>query len=73
MALFRTANVGTEDRVVRIVLAAIAAIAAYAYLAAPWSYVAYAVALILLLTAVVRFCPAYALFGASTCRRPTAH
>ncbi|NDV85461.1 DUF2892 domain-containing protein [Aurantimonas aggregata] len=72
MALFRNANVGTEDRVVRIVLAAVAAIAAYAYLAAPWSYVAYAVALILVVTAVVRFCPAYALFGASTCRTPTA-
>ncbi|UIJ72558.1 DUF2892 domain-containing protein [Aurantimonas sp. HBX-1] len=68
MALFRTANVGPTDRVVRIVLAAVVAFAAYAYLAAPWSYVGYAVAVILVATAAVRFCPAYALVGASTCR-----
>ncbi|HEY9057552.1 MAG TPA: DUF2892 domain-containing protein, partial [Aurantimonas sp.] len=35
----------------------------------PWSWAAYAVAAILVLTALVRFCPAYALFGASTCER----
>ena len=32
MALFRTANVGTADRVIRIVLAAAATIVAYDYL-----------------------------------------
>ncbi|WP_206454363.1 YgaP family membrane protein [Aurantimonas marina] len=64
--MFSTANVGTADRVVRILLGI--ALAAYAYtsLASPWSWVAYAVAAILILTALVRFCPAYALFGAST-------
>ena len=57
----------------RIALAIIAAYAGYALLAAPWTYFAYAVAVILALTALVRFCPAYALFGASTCRRRVAH
>lgn len=66
--MFKTANVGTVDRVVRI-LAGIG-LAAYAYtsLLAPWSLVAYAVAAVLVLTALVRFCPAYRLLGVDTCR-----
>ena len=73
MALFRSANVGTTDRIVRVALAFLAAYAGYALLATPWAYLAYAVAVILALTAVVRFCPAYALVGASTCRARVAH
>ena len=73
MSSFRTANIGTADRAVRIVVAALLTVAAYAYLAAPWSYVAYVAALVLIVTAVVRFCPAYALVGASTCQTPKAH
>jgi hypothetical protein len=73
MAVFRSANVGMADRAVRYLLAVLLVVAAYAYLAEPWSYVAYAATLILAVTAIVRFCPAYALFGASTCRTPRAH
>ncbi|MCB8839911.1 DUF2892 domain-containing protein [Aurantimonas sp. VKM B-3413] len=72
MALLRTANVGTTDRIVRLVLALFAAYAGYALTAAPWTYLAYAVAVILALTALVRVCPAYALFGLSSCRSRAA-
>lgn len=66
--MIKTANIGMADRTIRILIAI--ALSAYAYmtLAAPWSYVAYAVAAVLLVTALVRFCPAYRLVGASTCK-----
>lgn len=67
--MFSTANVGAADRVIRILLGIALATYAYASLVSPWSWVAYAVAAILVLTALIRFCPAYALFGASTCSR----
>lgn len=66
--MIRTANIGTADRIIRILIAI--ALSAYAYtaLATPWSYLAYAVGGVLVVTALVRFCPAYWLVGASTCK-----
>lgn len=66
--MLKSTNVGTIDRIIRS-LGGIG-LAAYGYygLPSPWSFVAYAVAAVLLLTAFVRFCPAYRLLGISTCK-----
>lgn len=68
--MFKSANVGTTDRVLRIVVGVALALYAVYGLASVWQWVAFAVAAILIITALVRFCPAYALFGASTCESP---
>jgi len=59
--MFKT-NVGTADRVIRLILAAIV-IAAGVYFQS-WLGL---IALVPLVTAFVRWCPAYAPFGMSTC------
>ncbi len=63
------ANVGSTDRLVRIV---IAAILAGLYLAEVVSgtlgTIFLVVSIILLLTSLFRFCGAYSLFGINTCR-----
>ncbi len=64
------ANVGTVDRIVRLVLGL--ALAAWGWLgglASPWNWVAIGVGVVLVLTAAIRFCPLYAPFGLSTCER----
>ncbi|BDA84599.1 hypothetical protein Sa4125_21410 [Aureimonas sp. SA4125] len=66
--MIKTANIGTADRVIRILIGIALAAYAYANLAGPWSSVAYAVAGVLVVTALMRFCPAYRLVGASTCK-----
>ncbi|SJZ95659.1 YgaP family membrane protein [Consotaella salsifontis] len=62
-----TTNVGTTDRIVRIIAGLILAIVAYAALTPPWIYVGYVVAAVLVLTGLARICPAYTLFGINTC------
>ena len=65
-------NVGTTDRVVRIVLGmALAAIALAGAISAPLLYVVWVVAAIAVVTGVVGFCPLYALLRVST--KPAAH
>ncbi|WP_341991806.1 DUF2892 domain-containing protein [Azorhizobium sp. AG788] len=67
-------NVGTADRAVRAVLGLIllavpfvpAAAAALAGMGA-WIWLLPAVGVVLLLTALFRFCPAYTLLGIRTC------
>lgn len=70
--MFKTANVGSADRIVRIiagiVLAALPFMLENATLATPlvkWAMVL--VGLVLITTALVRFCPLYRVVGASTC------
>ena len=55
-------NEGTSDRIIRIVAGA----AVVGAVSAPWLYVVWVVAAILLVTGIVGFCPLYALFGFST-------
>ena len=55
-------NVGKTDRILRTVVG-LAALAAGIYFKSWWG----AVGLVLLATAVFRFCPAYVPFGLSTC------
>ncbi len=62
------ANVGTVDRVIRLVAGA----AAIAYgvmggLEAPMNYVAMGVGAVLVGTAAIGWCPPYALLGTNTC------
>jgi len=60
-------NVGTIDRVIRIVLGvALAAIALAGAVSAPLLYIMWVVAAIAVVTGVVGFCPLYALLRIST-------
>ncbi len=71
--MFKTANVGTVDRILRLVIGAV-------LLASPWiiqsqiwqnAFVMWAVPVIgavLIATALFRICPLYRLVGANTCK-----
>jgi len=59
-------NVGTIDRALRFI-AGVAILAAGYYFKSWWGLIG----LVPLLTAVLRFCPAYPLLGINTCGRPT--
>mgnify|MGYP001556220929 CR=1 FL=1 len=61
------ANVGSLDRIVRIV-AGLAILGAGYYFKSWWGLVG----LVPLLTATIRFCPAYVPFGLSTCKTDNA-
>ena len=64
-------NVGTPDRVIRVVLAAVALIVAGLIgLPSALGIVLLVVAVVLVGTAAVGFCPAYRLLGMSTCPVP---
>ncbi len=62
-----TSNVGSADRIVRIILG-LAVLGAGAYFKSYWGLVG----LVPLLTAAIGWCPAYLPFGLSTCKRPKA-
>jgi len=60
-------NVGSIDKVVRLLIAVVAVWAAYTgQVASPWDYVLYAVAAIMLLTTLMGSCPLYSIIGAKT-------
>jgi len=64
-------NVGSADKVVRLILAVILiALAATGVLVGTWVYVAYAVAIVLVMTSLFSFCGLYAIFGMNTCKVP---
>ena len=65
-----TKNVGTLDKLIRIVLALIATYFAYTQKLDPaWiEYVLWAVAIILLVTALTSRCPLFSLFGINSCK-----
>jgi hypothetical protein len=61
-------NVGTVDRIVRLLVAAVLAAAVAGGAVGGWvAGAALVVAAVLAVTAVVRFCPLYALVGIRTC------
>lgn len=63
-----TCNVGGTDKLARIGLGgALVALGLLADLGTTWTILAYAVAVIALLTALVGYCPLNALFGIDTC------
>ena len=65
-----TKNVGNLDKIIRIVLALVATYFAYTnYFELAWAeYVLWAVAIILLLTALTSKCPLFSLFGINSCK-----
>ena len=68
-----TANIGTIDRLLRAVLGLVLIFFPLLNMPAIWSsgllaYASMAVGLVLVLTALVRFCPLYRVLGLSTCR-----
>lgn len=61
-------NVGTVDRVIRLIAGA--GLLAYGFLgglASPWNIVAMVVGGVLVATAAIGWCPPYALLGINTC------
>ncbi len=69
------ANVGIADRIVRIVAGvALALVVLFSglsmFASAVWFWIGLVVAAILIVTAVVGFCPLYAVLGVSTCKAP---
>ncbi|MEO8685107.1 MAG: DUF2892 domain-containing protein [Devosia sp.] len=66
-------NVGTPDRLARIVIGAVLVLLPFfsglALFANPlWLWASVAVGAVLILTAIIRFCPLYAILGLSTCK-----
>ncbi len=68
-----TANVGSTDRLIRIILGLILVVLPFVTNFAIWANPIAAVGvpivgLVLIVTALVRFCPLYRLFGMRTCK-----
>ncbi|MBK8227259.1 MAG: DUF2892 domain-containing protein [Flavobacteriales bacterium] len=62
-------NMGTADRVMRVILAAVMAILYFTdTVGGTLGLVLLALAAVFLLTSFIRFCPLYAPFGISTCK-----
>ncbi len=66
-------NMGTADRVIRTIIAAVIAVLFFSgVLAGTLGTVLLVLAVIFLLTSLVSFCPLYAPFGLSTCAKRSA-
>lgn len=59
------ANVGTVDRVIRVILGLVLISLVFVGPHTPWGWIG----IVPLATALIGFCPAYALFGLSTCAK----
>lgn len=71
--MFKTANVGSVDRILRIIVGVILIALPYVYASSMWDSAAARwlvpiVGAVLVLTAVFRFCPAYRILGIKTCK-----
>ncbi len=63
-------NVGSADRIIRIILAIIFAILYFAKIVTGiWGIILLVLAIIFLLTALISFCPLYGIFGINTCKK----
>ncbi len=61
-------NMGTIDRLIRIVVAAVLILLIYLkVITGVWMYVAGLVAVVFIVTSMLGFCPLYKLLGISTC------
>ncbi|MCB5207761.1 YgaP family membrane protein [Methylovorus mays] len=61
-------NVGSNDSVMRIV-SGVALLGAMFWIQSPWRWLGL-LGIVYLMTGILRWCPAYALFGVSTCTPP---
>jgi len=60
-------NVGSIDKIIRIIIALVAFYFTYnGEVASPWNYVLYVVGTMMLLTALMGTCPIFSLLGMST-------
>lgn len=60
-------NIGTPDRIIRLVLGIVLVLLPFvASLTTLWTWVSVVVGIVLVLTAVLRFCPAYSILGIRT-------
>ena len=68
-------NVGGTEQLIRIILGIVLLAAGYFhYLSGTMAIIAYVVGAIALLTGLIRFCPAWSLFGINTCApKPMQH
>ena len=67
--MFKTANIGNADRIVRLVAGIVLLLVPFV-MTAPAALLAWGapiVGLVLVATGFVRFCPAYAILGIKTC------
>lgn len=61
-------NESLLDRGIRVVIAAVAVVLGVYVLSGVWSVVAYIVAAVMVVTAIVGICPLYKVFGVNTCK-----
>jgi len=62
-------NVGSIDKIIRLIIAAVAIYAAYTgMVASPWNYVLYVVAVIMVATSLMGSCPLFSIFGINSCK-----
>lgn len=62
-------NVGTLDRIVRLILAAVLAVLfLMKIVSGTLGIILLVVAAVLILTSLINFCPLYAIFGIKTCK-----
>ena len=62
-------NMGTADRIIRVIIAAIIAILFFTkVLSGTLGVILLIISVVFLLTSVISFCPLYAPFGISTCK-----
>lgn len=70
--MFKSSNVGTTDRAIRMAIGLILIVVPFAIELTLWTnpvtrWVSIAVGLVLVATAMGRFCPLYRLLGVNTC------
>lgn len=61
-----TTNIGTTDRLARLIIGAVLVVLAFVITLGVWKWVAVAVGVVLIATAFMKFCPLYALLGMRT-------
>lgn len=62
-------NIGKADKMIRVILAIIlAALDFFEVVKGGFSWVLSVIAIVLLVTAFINFCPAYTLLGMNTCK-----
>jgi hypothetical protein len=63
-------NLGTPDRIIRFIVAAIFAVLYFTgVVSGIFGIILLVLAVVFVLTAIVNFCPIYAIFGLSTCAK----
>jgi hypothetical protein len=61
-------NVGTIDRVLRVIAGLVLIGLAATGTVGVWGWIGIVIGIVLLLTGLFSFCPAYAIFGMNTCQ-----